>query len=158
MRWLVIVPFLMAGLLAHAESEAPTRVDPALNAAIDAARETLPLFLANSVTGEGALKVALPLETKDGYEHLWVAPFRERVDGTFEGVLTADPSHIETLEKGTLVTFSREDVTDWSAVIGGRGYGYFTLRAILHRVDPAKARVLSLFLADTPLPPEWRSN
>ena len=164
MRILVFLAFLgLSGPLAAQVSNDPAldptldpTLDPALTKAIQAAQETLPIFLKHALIGEGGLQVSLPAGPNGAFEQIWVTPFRQRADGRYEGIVATDPQFALGLAAGSTVVFERADITDWSAVIAGRGYGYFSLRAVLHRLDPDKARVLNLFLAETPLPASWR--
>ncbi|MHA3915763.1 DUF2314 domain-containing protein [Halovulum sp. GXIMD14793] len=130
--------------------------DPEMSAASAEARKELDRFLAFAETysGEAALQVAFPTVSGEGYEHIWVIPFEE-VEGGFKGILEGNPQDLGDLTIGSEVRFSRDQISDWGAVIDDRGYGYYTLRVLAPRLEEFKVKGLREWLSDEPLPPDW---
>ncbi|MFM7336556.1 MAG: DUF2314 domain-containing protein [Tabrizicola sp.] len=113
--------------------------DAAMNAAIAEAQATLPMFLANALDAEGngsdmaLVKVGFP--TVDGsaaeVEHIWVAPFARREDGSFTGLLANDPVALGDLSEGDQVDFAQSMISDWHLTApSGRYWGSFTSRVM----------------------------
>lgn len=113
--------------------------DPKMNAAIAAARRTLPKFLALLAdpppgTGEYAFKYPL-----GGWEHIWVDHVERRGD-SLTGQLANIPEQ-DGYKMGQAVTVPIGEVTDWAyRDAGGVMQGHRTTRVLLPQLDPADAQ------------------
>ncbi|MEM8536752.1 MAG: DUF2314 domain-containing protein [Pseudomonadota bacterium] len=125
-------------------------------AAQEQAAQTLPRFLelANSQPeGWGPISLKVGMRGRDMVEHIWIEEIEEQSNGGFAGKLANDPVGLTGLELGSRVFFDKEQVTDWAVVIDGRGYGYYTVRAISDFVSDEEAAQYAAFLSEQPLPP-----
>ncbi len=133
-------------------TESPVQIapdDPAMTAAIEAARETLPLFWAAMETSSGAanfsLKVAVP--TKDGPpEHIWMNAPRRLESGRFSGIVGNEPL-AAAIRYGAPYEFSAADITDWLFIRDGLIEGGYTIRVLLDHMDADEAEALRVQLA-----------
>ncbi|MES2933618.1 MAG: DUF2314 domain-containing protein [Pseudomonadota bacterium] len=99
-----------------------------MTAAVLKARQTVDEFLRIKVNRpDGATGFAVKVLFEDGTtkEHMWVNPFRASSSG-YEGVLRNDPMQLRNLRKGSQVSFSKDQITDWGYNLSGRSKGYFT--------------------------------
>ena len=136
--------------------------DMTMNEAQDAARASLPVFLDNSVNGDGTsaqgamVKVAFPVQRGDGEGHevIWVGPFLMSGDA-FRGILANAP--VEMDEKlGDVVAFDQSMIRDWT--IPGRDgllYGNYTTRVMLADLPQDQAAQIAAVLSDDPVPADW---
>lgn len=137
--------------------------DPVMSAAAREAQATLPRFMTRLssdpwLAKTAFLKVALPVtvgNTGATDEVIWVTGFRETAPGRFQGKLAREPDHLMGLSAGSTVGFATTQIRDWAAVIDGRGYGYYTLRAMLPVIKAEEAVELRDFLAPEPVPAGW---
>ncbi len=137
--------------------------DPRMNAAMLAAQETLPQFLAVALDDQGlsrpgaVVKVAMPTQRDASVpEHIWVTPFARLSDGRMTGYLDNEPQDLGDLRYGDQVTFTTEMVSDWSLMSDrGLAYGQFTTRVIFE--DGAFGDTpFEAFFEPDPLPPDWQ--
>jgi uncharacterized protein YegJ (DUF2314 family) len=135
--------------------------DAEMNAAMDEARRTLPMFMAEfnaaPAHAQGNYSVKVGMTTRAGtLEHIWVANLR-RENGRLRGALANEPYDLEGLRLGDLVDIDESAISDW-AIESARGqYGSFTTRVIVNHIDAATADQIRATLAPTPLPPHWVS-
>lgn len=66
-------------------------------------------------------------------EHFWVQPFK-MVGTTFQGVLANEPKYVKTVKQGQVISFTRDDISDWGYVKNGRQVGSFTVCAMFKRM------------------------
>ncbi len=137
-----------------------SEASPDLNVAQVQAREHLNRFFQDVMGADGvarkgaALRIAL---TGDNgrREDVWVTPFARR-DGFLMGILADEPRQSSIHSSGDLVTFSVDDVRDWSFFgEDGRMYGNYTTRLLLSAVGPDRAAEISALLSKTPAPADW---
>lgn len=130
--------------------------DPAMNTAIHQARESLEGFFSHTTkhADKTALKVAFPTSS-GGLEHIWVDNSARNGD-RFTGTLANEPDDLGAWRNGSEVTFNHDQISDWGINIDGRGYGYFTVRVMLPRLDKESAAGLRAWLSEDPLPADWR--
>jgi uncharacterized protein YegJ (DUF2314 family) len=133
--------------------------DARMNAAVAEARRTFPGFVQKLSAGEltdAYPKIKVGLAAADGSrEHIWVA--EPRVEGDrISGVLANEPAQLPGQHEGSPVTFTAEQVSDWSYERGGRMWGNYTTRVMLPRLDPAQAADLRTVLSETPVEPTAR--
>lgn len=124
--------------------------DPAMNAAIAAARATLPEFwlrFANPGDNEGDfnLKVAI---TENGYtEHFWCAD----IIGDWRGsscVIANEAEIIQSVGLGDRVIVDNAMISDWMFIVDGKIRGARTLRAMLPHLSPEEAAEYEALLLD----------
>jgi uncharacterized protein YegJ (DUF2314 family) len=114
--------------------------DPKMNAAIDQAQETLPLFIealsSPGTTQSGfAIKVRFPYDDDYSAEHMWVTDLT--YDGSmFHGTLDNEPLYVSGLEIGDRLDILPDDVSDWLIFDGNRLLGGFTIIAVRARMTP----------------------
>lgn len=127
--------------------------DSEMNAAIAAARATLPQFealLADGQLADSFPKVKVGLDSDDGsVEHIWVAEPQFSGD-TIHGVLDNEPALLSGRHRGDAVSFRRDQVSDWSYVRDDRLFGNYTTRVMLPQLEPAQREELTAFLSETP--------
>ena len=109
--------------------------DQEINSAISRARNELDSFinqLQHPKEGQDfGIKAGLPTDS-GGTEHIWVSGLTYE-NGTFHGRLANDPFEMKSLKVGSPVSFTRDQVTDWTVFQNGQPVqgGYTT--AILER-------------------------
>lgn len=131
--------------------------DNEMDQARAAATATLPAFLAQVAdmpqdTG-AMLKVAFPIQS--GNEHIWVAQFTQVEGDTYQGVLANDPVYMPGQSLGDAVTFNLAQVSDWSLILDDRGYGFYSVRALLPRMKEDQRAGAMAFLSEDPMPAGW---
>ena len=137
-----------------------SETDARMNTAQATARRHLSRFLDHVLDGDGiaradaAIKVAVPADG-GGDEIIWVTPFARR-DGLFAGALANEPQSMEGQHIGDIITFSAEQVRDWSFFgPDGRMYGSYTTRVILTELAPERAAQIQEMLSVNPVPTDW---
>lgn len=128
--------------------------DVELNAAIKAARDTLPIFWTlfdtdPVVKDTGILKVSFPIRG-GGNEHMWMKDLERRngvIYGTLDNIPAGDVGH----RKGDRIRIDPEQITDWSYFRAGRMYGGYTTRVMVKQAPPEIAEGLLRVLSDRPL-------
>jgi uncharacterized protein YegJ (DUF2314 family) len=126
--------------------------DAEVNAAIQRARDTLPVFW-RKFEQRGSkgftLKVAMP--TRHGsLEHIWVDSI-ERRDGTIRAKLADDPDDIAGAKLGSPVVVDPGRISDWGYLVDGKLYGHFTTRVLVKRMAPGEAAAVNALLQPKPL-------
>jgi uncharacterized protein YegJ (DUF2314 family) len=150
MRFLRPAAILLSLLLASVACEAQNIVqqrgdvysvrprDPAMEAAMDRARATLPVF--NRYVERAAkdgLDPRLKAEFRHGdeVEHMWVGDLT--FDGrVYRGTLRNRPLTLPNVRQGDRVAISPERVSDWSVIVEGTPLGNFTTLVIRGRLTP----------------------
>ncbi len=163
-RAAALVLCLAAPLAAQDATVNYSESDAQMQAAIDAARATLPLFLANAVDAEGnsvagsLLKIELPTipgsDTES--EHIWVTPFARLPDGGFAGLLANEPVNLGPLQEGDRVDFTEAMISDWHIdAPTGRYWGSYTSRVMYEAGAFGDTPFDQIFEPD-PVPPQWK--
>lgn len=124
--------------------------DPAMDAAIAKARDTLPqfwqAFQARSRGDDGfALKVRI--DDEFGTEYFWVINI-ERRDGTITGEINNDPGVVRSVKLGERIEVPERDISDWLFMRRGKMVGNETLRPLLKLMPEAEAERLKSMLAE----------
>jgi uncharacterized protein YegJ (DUF2314 family) len=130
--------------------------DGAMAEARARAEASLPQFLAHAASGDleqPMLKVAFP--TPAGAEHIWVTEFSESGDGRFLGLLSNEPVGMEGYHLGSRVSFARDQISDWSFMENGTGYGFYSVRALVPHMSEEQQVAVAAFLSADPLPQGW---
>lgn len=125
--------------------------DAEMNAAVAAARKTLPVFwkhFRDHPEETSSLKVALP--TANGHEHIWVSDV-EAKDGKITARLANVPDALPGLELGSPVTFDEAQISDWAYKKNGKLYGHYTTRIVIQHIDPAEAAQVRAMLSENPV-------
>jgi len=157
--------FLIAPIQSYAQDQVIefSESDQIMNAAIAEARASFPLFMKQYYQSLGSaassiddFSVKVEMLTTDGTntEHIWVAPFIE-IDSGFSGFLSNDPVALGCLSFGSEISFSQEQISDWSYMRDGRAYGNYTTRVLIPSLDFELARELTNYVSPKPLPDEW---
>ncbi|WP_112309294.1 DUF2314 domain-containing protein [Pseudogemmobacter bohemicus] len=131
------------------------RADPAMNAAIDAARATLPEFLAKAAaadlsSGDYRVKWARPTdEGNAATEHIWVV--LTSVDPeSVEGTLASRPETFRGAS-GDAVRFAQSEISDWMLFrADGLIEGCYTTRVMLARMNEQDRESYEAQLAPLP--------
>lgn len=85
-----------------------------------------------------------------GNEHMWVGDVKA-VDGGFAGVLGNEPRDVTDVKLGDPVVVKRGEVSDWMITDDqGRMWGGYTVRALMHEVDPAQRATVEAMLQPLP--------
>jgi uncharacterized protein YegJ (DUF2314 family) len=138
--------------------------DPKMEAAIDEARRTLPLFLAQAVSDDGQsvpgalVKVEMPTvpgSPLDG-EHIWVMPFARLSDSDYAGILANAPAYLGALQEGDRVDFTVDQISDWHFTApSGRYWGSYTSR-VMHEAGAFGDTPFDQIFEPEPVPADWR--
>ncbi|WP_425073057.1 YegJ family protein [Sagittula sp. S175] len=166
LRTAALLVCLCAALpLAAQDTTAPSPTeDPAMTRAIGQARAQLDLVLSRVMTGDRDIhpalnfKVEIPVTHFDvAHEIIWVDRLSLSEDGTFAGHLANEPAYMPGHSLGDAVTFSRDQIADWSVMnTDGRMYGHFTTRVLIRDLPEAEAAPLRDLLSVDPIPDAWR--
>ncbi|MBN2257206.1 MAG: DUF2314 domain-containing protein [Anaerolineaceae bacterium] len=109
--------------------------DAAMNAAIQRAKETLPLFIAElshpkPTQTNFSVKAMLPYGLGNSTEHIWLDGVT--YDGTiFMGKLANEPILAKGMHLHDLITIKPDYVSDWMIVDKDRLLGGFTLHVLI---------------------------
>lgn len=80
-------------------------------------------------SGTSGFKLKVKITEGKYSEHFWVQPFR-RIGTKFEGVLANEPKYVHSVKHGQVISFGREDISDWGYVKDGKQIGSFTVCAL----------------------------
>lgn len=166
LRSLFVALLLVSASLSRAQDGDPVTQfatnDITMEAAQDAARLSLPMFLLHATDDEGygiesaAVKVAFDVGSNQS-EVIWVSPILWDGDRSMIGLLANQPNFMDDLKAGDQVEFGVSMVRDWS-VRGPNGevFGNYTTRVMLPQMDAETAARLSAALSARPVPAEWQ--
>jgi uncharacterized protein YegJ (DUF2314 family) len=133
--------------------------DSEMIAAKDAARASLPTFLAlvsaGDTNGWDNIAIKAALGGSDMIENIWISDFADLGDGRFSGRLDNDPMNLKGLTAGDEVTFDRDQIVDWAFFQDGKGYGFYSVRALMPIMADDQKVQIAAFMASDPIPPEW---
>jgi uncharacterized protein YegJ (DUF2314 family) len=124
-----------------------TTVSPenkAVNAAMDKARSTLPLFfkrLEKPERGDSGFIVKIKFDTGKGdgsSEYIWAKDI-VRAGDTVSATIDNDPSKIPNMVKGQRVTVPVSQLSDWLYVRDGKYRGAYSVRALVPFMPPDQA-------------------
>jgi uncharacterized protein YegJ (DUF2314 family) len=126
--------FCLAAFAAPAQTTVSTQ-NEAVNAAIEKAKRTLPVFferLDKPQRGDTDFQIKIRFVTNQppNGEHVWARDVRR--DGTnVTATIATVPRNIPDLKQGQRVTVPITQVTDWLIENGGKYHGAYTVRALL---------------------------
>ncbi len=117
--------------------------DPEIQAAVAAARRSLPVFFKATRTPSNLIThIAVKVELREGQarEYVWVMPFKALASG-FEGQVNDIPRRVRTVITGQMLRFSERDIVDWAYydLHARRMYGNYTTCVPLRKA-PAEER------------------
>lgn len=137
--------------------------DRKMNAAIRAARRSLPLFLCEATDAEGYgapggfLKVRVPVDHPEiTHEVIWVGPFVAWTGHDFAGFLSNQPNAMPGYNAGDQFDFTYDMIVDWSwSRPAGQTFGGYTTRLILQHSARAEDLARLKRYATPPAPADW---
>lgn len=119
---------------------------------------TLPRFLELAATEPASwspITLKVGMQGSDMIENIWVDNIKTAGPSSFSGTLANNPMQLAGLTMGSRVIFEENQITDWAVQVDGRGYGYYSVRAIAELVSEEEGAQLRAFLASDPLPPSF---
>ena len=147
---LCLVLTLVAAPLAEDQVVDVSSEDAAMNAAIDKARQSLPVFwehFAAPAANEADFALKLGISDANGTEHFWC--------GDIEGdanmatcVIGNEPVHVFAVDYGERVDVDPAIISDWMYYRDDKIVGGETIRAILPHLDKKAAADLRAQLAE----------
>jgi len=156
---LVFAAAVLAAPAAFAEdvpltAEQTAVLDKEFNAAVEAARASLPVFwrqLAENPGGPNDYGLKVTFHNAQGQtEEVWLQDIKR--DGKrIVGRLNYDPQTLPQLRRTDIVPIREADIVDWSFKWGRKRYGEFTTR-VLAKAHPADSAKTLAALADNPIP------
>lgn len=122
------------------------------------ARAALPRFLEAAAEKPAdwenvTLKVAFEGATM--IENIWVSDFHPTEGENFEAVLANEPVDLPGLHAGDRVTFHYSQIGDWAFIQSGKGYGFYSVRAMKDQMSEEQIAAVDEFLSADPLPSGW---
>lgn len=111
--------------------------DAEMNAAIEKARKTLPLFWQKlALPGEGETSFALKVKIQDGTysEHFWLIDIGHKRNLIF-GTINNDPDYVKSVAIGQRIQIDPARISDWMYMHNGKMVGNETLRPLLSRMS-----------------------
>ncbi len=143
--------FVLLAVMAGAVSaQSLTYVSPqnqAVNAAIETAKSTLPVFFARLLkpqAGDSGFLVKIRYDKGKGdgaAEHIWAKDVVRSGD-TISATIAQPPTDIPNLENGQRVTVPVSQITDWLYSRDGKYRGAYTVRALLAFMKPDEAEAM----------------
>ncbi|MEO0619925.1 MAG: DUF2314 domain-containing protein [Pseudomonadota bacterium] len=112
-----------------------------MNAAVAAARATLPLFWSRFMTraaSDTRFSIKVKISDKGYNEHFWTRNV-ERDGDTIHAVIANDPNRVTTVKLGQRIKVDPADISDWMHWRDGKMHGAYTLRVMLPRLPKAQA-------------------
>ncbi len=151
-----LIPALLALLFAVAGCSKKDQVisvpddDPAMLAAIAAARDSLPQFWeVFDKHGHGekdfALKVKITENKKT--EFIWLSNI-ERKEGKMFGTIDNDPETVHTVKSGDRIAIPEPDISDWFYMRDGKMIGNYTIRVLFKQMSADEVAKYKAIMAD----------
>jgi len=155
-QWALVVAVLSTGVISRAEadssgggqSQSNPGVEPkpfqvpnehaAMREAVAKARKTVGEFidaLQHPTAGEGDFEVKKPFVQKGDVEHIWLSEVTF-VGGHFQGKVDNEPSKIQGLKLGQVVSVNPDEISDWIYIKNGKLVGGYTIRAHYNELTP----------------------
>src|SRR5579871_3142778 len=114
--------------------------DPLMLRAFAKARETLPGFLdmaSHPKRGTDGFGVKVAVHEGDQVEYFWIAPFTQTGE-KFAGTVDNEPNTVHSVRLGQTITFSQNEIVDWTYMDGKTMMGNYTARVLLQKASPAE--------------------
>jgi uncharacterized protein YegJ (DUF2314 family) len=115
--------------------------DPAMAAAMQKARQTLPSFLDTAAApkpGMEGFAVKVAVREGDNAEYFWITPFTSK-DGQFSGAINNTPRSVHSVQRGQTITFSQAEIVDWMYIDSAKMKGNYTACALLKSASKREA-------------------
>jgi uncharacterized protein YegJ (DUF2314 family) len=115
--------------------------DAEMNAAIEKARSTLPVFwktFDKPMNGEYAFSLKVKITDANGIEHFWVDKIERNAGKIFANVGN-DPNTVKSVKFGQRIEVLEADITDWMFLRNGKIVGNYTIRPLLKSMPKEKA-------------------
>jgi uncharacterized protein YegJ (DUF2314 family) len=112
--------------------------DPEMNAAIQKARDRLPLFwqvFRDRPPGTSDFSLKVAIADDNGVEHFWAGDI-QLSEGVISAVIANDPVVVKSVVFGQRIEVPEPDISDWMFVRNGKIVGGETLRVMLGRMTP----------------------
>jgi uncharacterized protein YegJ (DUF2314 family) len=127
-----------------------THDDAAMNAAVEKAKQTFPLFVEALKSGSATdFQVKVFVSCPGGREHIWLHHVRMSGD-RFVGRFARNAECRDDVRKGAGVLFDPKDITDWGFERDGKLHGSFTTRAMLKDMPADRADGFRKIIAPLP--------
>jgi uncharacterized protein YegJ (DUF2314 family) len=116
--------------------------DEVMNTAIQYAKESLPLFIAELIQPKPtqtyfSIKAMIPYGVGGSTEHIWLEDVTYS-GSTFMGKLANEPVYVKGFHLHDQISIKPEFVSDWMIIDSGRLLGGFTLLVLLKNMTPDK--------------------
>jgi uncharacterized protein YegJ (DUF2314 family) len=150
---LSILPVLGVGCSRSAPTDRIIMVDDddaEMNAAIAAARATLPQFWqAFEQRANGERQFCLKVEISDagGDEHFWVREI-EKKDGKVFGTIDNEPNIVKSVKVGQRIEVSSDKISDWLFLREGKMVGNYTVRPLMKSMSADELAEIKGMLAE----------
>lgn len=112
-------------------------------------------YLATNPSGVSTANIKVGIQGDAYIEQIWVSSAKSTDGENFIGFLGNDPEQLSGLKAGEKVDFVKGQITDWSFIKDGKGYGFYSVRALLPKLPETEAEGLKKFLSEDPLPDFW---
>lgn len=120
--------------------------DAEMNAAIQKARDSLPLFWAvfrDKPPEVTYFSLKVGISDGQGTEHFWTRDI-ELSDGRITAIIDNDPVMVKTVKRDQRVDVLEHDISDWMFVRNGKIVGGETLRVMLKQMSPEERAAAGL--------------
>ena len=125
--------------------------DDAMNAAMQAARDSYDTFLSELGSPEPTGHYSVKIRVDDGpeVEHIWLNELQLE-GGALTGVVNNEPVSVSTVRLGDRVSVERERLSDWLIIDQGVYRGGFTIRVLRDLMSPDEREALDRRMESTP--------
>jgi uncharacterized protein YegJ (DUF2314 family) len=111
-----------------------------MNAAMDKARSTVPMFTAalqSPKAGRSAFAIKMGFTDGADTEHIWLTAVS--YDGSrFTGTVSNEPEKVRSVKMGQKVTVAPDKISDWMYIENRKLVGGETLRVLREQMAPAE--------------------
>jgi len=144
----VIVPFLV-GCSGKPSTLIESGYDEKeMEAAIARARTEVDRFIAELTKPTGTdHAVKVPIKDAGRVEHFWLTDVVYSA-GNFNGTINNDPGIVKNVKIGDKRSVSKQDISDWMYMRGGKMYGNYTMRPLLKAMPADEAAKYRSVLAE----------
>ena len=135
--------------------------DAEMNAAIQRAQDTLPLFIKALQSPKPTqtsflIKAKFPYGGSNAAEHLWIRDITYN-GKQFEGFLANEPLYVQNMHLGDRIIVKMTDVSDWMIIEDGKLLGGFTIYVLRNRMSESERKQfdsqMEYTIGDAPLLP-----
>jgi uncharacterized protein YegJ (DUF2314 family) len=142
-QFIAMAAALTLGCCSGGETQVVERdtADQPMNAATEAARETLPRFFIELKGGDGDFSLKVPVRYGREVEHVWISDV-QYASGKFTGRIANKTGSAQGIMIGDSYTVSGGDISGWMIERDGAIYGGYTVRAMLDDMPREQAAAL----------------